>query len=98
MMRTTEQNNIINFNPGAAGVKSCVFCSEVAEGSLAILCSYIHTSSVSYTRLVLALQGPLPFPSLLNGPYAKLSKNYSKLLTSRGLGAQCSKHASVLLI
>ena len=27
-----------------------------------------------------------------------LMQNYSKLLTSRGLGAQCSKHASVLLI
>ena len=36
--------------------------------------------------------------SAINGPYAKLFKNYSKLLTSRGLGAQCSKHASVLLI
>ena len=27
-----------------------------------------------------------------------LMQNYSKLLTSRGLGAQCSKHDSVLLI
>ena len=28
----------------------------------------------------------------------KIIQNYSKLLTSRGLGAQCSKHATVLLI
>ena len=28
----------------------------------------------------------------------KIIKNYSKLLTLRGLGAQCLKHASVLLI
>ena len=34
---------------------------------------------------------------LHNGPYAKLFK-IIKLLTSRRLGAQCSKHASVLLI
>ena len=33
---------------------------------------------------------------ICNGPYAKLFK--IKLLTSRRLGAQCSKHASVLLI
>ena len=38
-------------------------------------------------------------PHIITNPKAMdLMQNYSKLLTSMGLGAQCSKHASVLLI
>ena len=60
------------------------------------VCEYVHVRTVTlnyYNELALLNRWLLGLALA-----SDLMQNYSKILTSRGLGAQCSKHASVLLI
>ena len=55
---------------------------------------YVQIVNLTQSGLVLKLLIKIDPLYVHNGPYAKLFK----IINSRGLGAQCSKHASVLLI